>query len=238
MIYIGCSGWYYNHWKKIFYPEVLDKSEWFRYYVKFFNTVEINASFYRMPFSGVVKGWYKKSPENFLFTLKANRKITHAEILGENINILCRFYRLSEILAEKLGCILFQFPPSLKRNDDILKKFLEKLDNTKRNVIEFRHKSWFNDEIYKILEKYNVGFCIVSAPRLPDEVVTTADFSYIRWHGKRKWYRDEYSQEELEKWKKIITVLSRRGDVFGYFNNDYAGYAIKNALELKKSLKI
>ncbi len=237
MIYIGCSGWYYNHWREVFYPESLDKKEWLSYYTKFFNTVEINASFYRIPFSGVVKGWYKKSPSSFLFTLKANRKITHEGTPGENKEILRRFYGLSEILKEKLGCVLFQFPPSLRRNDEILKRFLEGLAPNKRNVIEFRHKSWFNDAVYKILEQNNTGFCIISAPGLPEDIVVTSSFSYIRWHGKKRWYRYEYSKMELERWKKIIKELSKKGDVFGYFNNDFYGYAVKNALEIKGLLR-
>ncbi len=237
-VYIGCSGWFYEHWRGVFYPESLGKREWLDYYTKFFNTVEINSSFYRMPTERLLKSWYQRTPEDFLFTLKVYRGITHTKIPGSNSAILKRFYKLSEILGVKLGCILFQFPPSFKKDMEVLREFVSKLDKDKKNVLEFRHRTWFDEEVLKYLKEEGIGYCIVSAPDVPLILDITTDFLYIRWHGKRSWYDDNYTRKDLIKWAKIIRdFIKQRGvEVYGYFNNDFMGFAVKNALELRSIL--
>lgn len=236
MIYFGCSGWSYNHWIDAFYPNDLDRREWLIFYSKHFNSVEVNATFYRFPYKNVVEGWYNKTSSDFIFTLKANRQITHVKKLKDVDNLLDGFYSIAGLLEEKLGCILFQIHPSLKINVKLLEDFIDKLDKSKRNVVEFRHISWYNKNVYEMLKENNVGYCIVSAPKLPAEIVTTADFGYIRFHGKDSWYNYKYSKEELSKWAETIKNLDVE-DVYIYFNNDYNAYAIENCLKLKNMLK-
>ena len=239
MIYLGTSGWSYNHWIGKFYPENMDRREWLSFYAKHFTTAEINSTFYRFPFRNVLKGWYRKTPRGFVFSLKANRIITHVRKLRNIEDVLERFYESAEILQENLGPVLFQFPPSLKKDLNLLSDFLEKLDKKYKNVIEFRHESWFCKEVYSLLKKYEAGYCIVSAPRLPCEIEVTGKFAYIRWHGSEKWYSYDYTEDELKYWAETIRKLSGKcEEVYGYFNNDYEGYAVKNCLRLKEMLGI
>lgn len=236
MIYFGCSGWSYNHWVDTFYPNDLERREWLVFYSRYFNSVEVNSTFYRFPFKNVVKDWYNKTPSDFTFTLKANRLITHVNKLKDVDSLLDSFYSITGLLEEKLGCILFQIHPSLKKDVKLLEKFINKLDKSKRNVIEFRHVSWYDKDVYKVLEDNSVGYCIVSAPKLPVEVVSTADFGYIRFHGKDSWYDYKYSKKELNEWAEIIKNLDIK-DVYVYFNNDYNAYAIENCRQLKDMLE-
>jgi len=238
MIYLGCSGWYYTHWLGKFYPQNLDKKEWLKFYSKKFNTVEVNATFYHLPFKNMLIGWYRRTPKNFILTLKASRIITHIKRLKNVEKELKIFYSLAELLKEKLGCILFQTPPSLKKDLKLLESFLKNLDKKKKNVIEFRHKSWYSKDVYDLLKKYKVGYCIVSAPSFPTEAVATTNFAYVRWHGSSGWYKHNYPKKELKEWAKIIKDLKKKcKDIYGYFNNDYEAYAPKNCLELRKMLK-
>ncbi len=239
MILLGTSGWYYNHWIGKFYPDNLDKREWLSFYSKKFNTVEINSTFYRFPFDNMFKGWYNKTPENFVFALKANRLITHIRKLKNVERLLDSFYKQAELLKEKHGPILFQFPPSMKKDTKLLSDFLKKLPKKFRNVIEFRHESWHCEEVYTILEKHKTGYCIVSGLNQPCNIVATANFAYIRWHGPSSAYSSEYSTREMKQWAKKIKELKKECDIiYGYFNNDSNAYAIKNCRQLKKELKI
>ncbi len=235
-IFIGCSGWFYWHWVGKFYPEELKPYRWLEYYAKRFNTVEVNATFYRIPKESMLKGWLKRTPDGFKFSLKANRRITHDKKLRGIKRDLKVFYSLANMLGEKLGCILFQFPPSIKFNKKLLKDFVEALDKNFRNVIEFRHKSWFNAESYDMLKKGGVGFCIVSAPKLPDDCEKTAKFVYVRFHGAKRWYNYDYSSNELRSWADRLKKLKAR-EYFIYFNNDVNCYAVKNAKMVKRYFK-
>ena len=234
--FLGCSGWYYNDWEGRFYPEKLSKSKWLEYYSRYFNTIEVNNTFYRFPTEKTVKGWYNRTPDKFLITLKANQLITHRKRFKNTESAINRFYRLAEILENKLSCILFQFPPQKSKDIDFLKNALHQLDSSKSNVIEFRHLSWFDDEIYELLKEFNVGFCSISSSDLPEEIITTSDITYVRFHGKGPdRYRYSYSQKELEKWGKNIKKLDSKKS-FCYFNNDYNANAPKNCLALKEIL--
>jgi len=235
--YLGCSGWYYNDWKERFYPQKLNKSKWLEFYSENFNSVEINNTFYRFPNEKTVKRWYKRTPEDFKFTLKANQTITHRRRFKDTQSTIKRFYGLSNLLEDKLSCILFQIPPNISKNLDFLKNALKQLDPTKNNIMEFRHSSWFDDEVYDILKEFKVSFCSVSSTEFPEELIITSDIGYIRFHGKgQQRYQYFYKNEELNKWAEKIKKACLE-NTFCYFNNDYNANAPKNCIKLKEILK-
>ena len=238
-IYIGCSGWSYDHWIGEFYPPDLKKKDWLKFYVDFFNTVEVNMTFYRFPFPNVLKSWHNKTPYDFKFTFKANRLITHQKKFKDVEDLLNRFLTLLDLIGDKIGCILWQLPPSLHFSDanmETMDKFLANSEVRRRtNVVEFRHKSWWNDETYKLLKRHKAVFCVISSPSLPDDFVVTADIVYIRFHGAKKMYRYDYSKEDLKRWASKIKSVECK-EIYCYFNNDFEAYAPKNAMELMKIL--
>ncbi len=241
MIKIGCSGWSYNHWVGIFYPEETKKKDYFSYYSKYFDTVEINSTFYRLPFRNFVLGWAKKAPKGFLYAIKVNRRITHLKRLRNVEEDLENFLeRLDPLKKEELlGPLLFQLPPGLHFDLELLESFLSSLPDGYRFAIEFRHKSWLREEVFTVLERYKLAFCIVSSPKLPNIVKVTANFSYIRMHGKKRWYDYFYLDEELRNWAEIVSKIHDEGcDVFMYFNNDPNAYAVRNALKMKELLSL
>ncbi len=233
---IGTSGWNYDHWKGRFYPEDLPKKRWLEFYTQEFDTVEVNYSFYRWPSEKTMAGWYERTPGYFKFTLKAPRTITHVKRLNAVEKWLGDYYKLSRILKEKKGCHLFQLPPSLQRTDDnveLLRKFLRSLDETQDNAVEFRHKSWWDEEVYDLLRKSRVAFCTVSGLGMPEDVVATADAAYFRFHGER--YASRYSKKIIERYATAISELKCQR-VYAYFNNDAEAYAVNNARELRTAL--
>lgn len=231
-VYIGTSGFSYNHWKENFYPIGLSNKEWLNYYSKAFSTVELNTTFYHLPSKKTVKNWHSQVPDHFLFSLKASRYITHQKKLHDCRESLELFYRRLN-LQKKTGPILFQLPPSFKMNKERLSEFIECLEKSYLHVFEFRHDSWFNDEIYEILKKHRIALCItdLNGKLSPEEL--TAKFTYIRLHGPKKAYRGSYGSE-LNKWRKKIADWALQVSIFCYFDNDEKGYAIRDALELKK----
>lgn len=234
--YLGTSGWFYGHWQGKFYPKDLPQSKWFKYYCEHFKTVELNSTFYHFPTEKTALGWYKKSPKDFVYTLKVNRFITHIKKFKNSQKLIKDFYKIGDALKEKMGCFLFQLPPSLKYNKEKLKEIVDSLNKEKLNALEFRHASWFNQEVYDYLKKNKIICCVVSAPELPEEFVKTAKDVYVRFHGKESWYGSNYSKEELKEYAGKIKRLKARNN-WVYFNNDYRAYAVKNCLELKKWLK-
>lgn len=235
MYYLGCSGWFYWHWKGKFYPESIPQYRWFQHYLKFFNTVELNSPFYHWPKLTTAKSWYRQAPKDFVYTLKVNRLITHMKKFKGTSRLVKEFYKLGDTLKEKMGCFLFQLPPSLKFNERKLNEIINQLDPEKKNVIEFRNITWFNKEVYEKLKRNGIIFCIVSAPKLPEDFVKTTDDIYIRFHGRGWWYASNYSEEELKVWAEKIKK-SKAKDTWIYFNNDANAYAVKNCLYLKKLL--
>lgn len=233
--FLGCSGWYYEHWVDRFYPQSLGKSEWLQYYAEHFNTVEVNNTFYQFPAERMLKSWHRRTPKRFIFTLKANRLITHRKKFQDTQGLVDRFYQLSELLGDKLGCILFQIPSFLSKDTAFLGNIIEQLDPARKNVVEFRDPSWFCDEVYSIFEENQLGFCTISAPDLPDDLVVTSNNAYVRFHGRNNWYQDLYSKEELQKWAEKIRGLEVE-NVFCYFNNDYRANAVRNCRQLKAML--
>ncbi len=235
MLYLGTSGWYYDDWKDVFYPSDITKSDWLNYYSSVFNTVEVNASFYRLPFKNMVKGWKNKTPDDFIFTFKGSRLITHNKKLKNVNDYLNKFFERIK-LSEKVGVVLWQLPPSLKKDIDRLEQFFDNLNKSFRHCIEFRHKSWFDEDVYDVLKKHNIAYCIISAPDLPSTIQVTTNFAYIRFHGVNEWYKYNYSKNELNGWATKIKQMNV-DDVYIYFNNDYNGNAPKNGKLLIDLLK-
>lgn len=238
-IYIGCSGWSYEHWTNKFYPSDLGRREWLKFYTQYFKTVEVNMTFYRFPFPNMLKSWYTKTPENFKFTFKANRIITHERKFRGASDLVSKFLNLLDLLKDKAGCILWQLPPSMHFSEENLETLTDFLANPelgeRKNVIEFRHKSWWDEETYTLLKKHKAIFCILSSPSLPDDFVVTSDIIYIRFHGVKDWYRYDYPPEELEEWADKIKETKCK-EIYCYFNNDFEAYAPKNALQLMEVL--
>src|SRR6266542_3326505 len=185
--YIGCSGYYYDHWKGLFYPDDLPKREWLKFYADHFRTVEINNTFYKMPDEKTMKHWYSITPANFVFAIKGFRYFTHLRkftVDKASLDNLAKFQRTTSFLKGKLGPLLWQLPPGFTMNLKKLDDFCAVLDPGFRYIFEFRHSSWFVQPVYEILNKYKHGLCIVSSPgNFPQDVITTTDIAYIRFHG-------------------------------------------------------
>lgn len=228
---IGCSGYYYNHWKGIFYPEDLRKKDWLPFYSRFFNTVEINNTFYRMPLENAVKNWYLITPPDFVFAVKGYRYFSHLKRLIVDDDLrghMVEFLKVISLLKEKLGPLLWQFPASFQVNAPRLEQFCKLLGTEFNCVFEFRHSSWFTQEIFNILRKHRHALCLVSAPSsVPNVFTTTSRLVYLRFHGEGEWYRHNYSNESLEEWKRKLDT-SGAGIIYAYFNNDVNGYAVNN----------
>jgi len=232
---IGTSGFYYEHWRGVFYPEDLPKTRFFEYYMTRFDTVELNSTFYHLPRLKTTEHWAQMSPDDFLFCLKAYRGITHYRKLKEVSDELYRYLHLIKPLKPKLGSILFQLPPSLHRDDALLNDFLAILPRGYRYTIEFRHKSWLEDGVYALLRSAGVAICINDYGKQEMEPVVTADFGYLRFHGPTGRYGGSYDDTTLQMWARRLERLGERADLFFvYFNNDMQGYAVQNAIRFKE----
>jgi len=234
-IHVGCSGWFYWHWRGIFYPDTKRTDTWFKHYLANFDTVELNAPFYKWPKDATVKGWRRNAPPHFRYSVKVNSLITHEKRLVRTRRLVREFCKIDNLLGDKLGCFLFQFPPSYKYTPSRLRSIVTQLDPRLRCAVEFRHKSWWRKSVYRALEKRGLIFCSISAPRLPDELIKTSDVIYIRLHGRSRWYRHDYTDEELAAWADKIDN-SRAREAWIYFDNDREGFAIKNARMLIEQL--
>jgi uncharacterized protein YecE (DUF72 family) len=237
VIRIGCSGWSYEHWRSVLYPQTGPTSRWLELYADAFDTVEINATFYRLPAVKTVEGWARRTPDDFLFAVKASRYLTHVKRLRGIAEGVKRMDACVEPLrrAGKLGPLLWQLPPHFRRDDDVLASALETLTSG-RHAFEFRHASWFADDVYELLRAHGAALVVADrAPGEPSPWVDTAGWSYLRFHSGRG--RDgNYAERELRAWADRIT--SRPEDVFAYFNNDWQGFAIANARTLRSLLRL
>jgi uncharacterized protein YecE (DUF72 family) len=231
-VHIGTSGWFYWHWRGIFYPESGPTNGWFRHYADAFHTVELNAPFYKWPTPATVKTWRRSAPEGFRYSIKVNCLITHEKRMVRTKKLVQKFYSISDELGGQMGCYLFQFPPSYRFTSSRLQSIVSQLDPQHRNAVEFRHKSWWRAAVYRALTKAGLIFCSISAPRLPDNLVTTNNVIYVRLHGRSRWYRHEYSREEIMAWAEKIAGSGAQ-EAWIYFDNDRQGFAIKNARELR-----
>jgi len=235
--YIGTSGWHYDHWQHRFYPEKLPKVKWLEFYASHFTTVELNNSFYRLPSEAAFTTWYDSSPTNFTFAVKVSRFITHIKRLKNSEEAVDKFITRAKILEEKLGPLLYQLPPNMPRNDEVLESFLSSLPQGMKHVIEFRHQSWLKEKVFEILHKYDIGLCVFDMPSFSCPLVTTADFVYIRFHGSTWLYFSCYSDEELADWaKRLANLAANLKAVYIYFNNDAEAFAERNAITLRSCL--
>lgn len=235
MIRIGTSGWVYDHWKGVFYPEGLAQEEQLPFFAQTFDTVEINYSFYRLPDEETVKSWAGKVPKGFLFSPKASRYITHMKKLLDPEVPVAGFLDRMALLGAKLGPVLFQLPPAWHVNADRLAHFVHILPKRHRYVFEFRHASWYTDAVYDILEEGGCGFCIHDNQDAASPEKLTAEFTYVRFHGKRGGNDGKYTRRDLEACASKIARWAEDGiDVYCYFNNDWKGYAVENARELQE----
>jgi uncharacterized protein YecE (DUF72 family) len=218
MIWIGTSGYNYPEWKGSFYPSDLPAARMLPYYAARFPTVEINYTFYRMPNEKLVGGWAAQTPVPYKLTLKAPRRITHDSRLKNCGELVEGFCRVAATLEDKLGALLFQLPPNLKKDLPIFDAFLAELPRKVTAAFEFRHPSWLDDEIFARLSERNLALCVADSEKLSTPVRVTADYAYFR-------LRDEgYTESDLEQWADTIareTAACR--DVFVYFKHEEAG---------------
>jgi uncharacterized protein YecE (DUF72 family) len=238
---IGCSGWNYKHWRNgVFYPPRLSPNRWLEHYAQHFDTVEVNATFYRLPRQSAVARWVESTPPGFLFAVKMSRYVTHVKRLRELPASLELFYgRITSLATSpKLGPVLWQLPPTFRRDDARLADALVQLPEG-RHCFEFRHESWFVDEVYELLRTHDVALVIGDSPRFPFQThELTTDWTFIRLHHGRRGRGGNYSERELEEWAERIRSWREHAEVYAYFNNDWEGYAVRNALFLRKLLGV
>ncbi len=234
-VWIGTSGWSYPDWYKNFYPAALAKKDWFKFYSHQFNTVEINATFYRSFPKDTYQHWYEQAPKNFLYVIKASRYITHRKYLKEVKDSIKICEGSASQLKDKLGLILLQLPRTMPYDLDRLSSAIKCFRNRHRLVVEFRHKKWLTEETKNLLKKLGVIYCDVDSPDLSLQNWVTADIGYIRLHGRHQWYRSNYTPKALKEIADHAKKMIKQGakQVFIFFNNDYKAYAAKNALSLK-----
>jgi len=232
-IHIGTSGFYYEHWIGKCYPETISKRDLLPYYVQKFKTVEINSTFYHLPRQSTIAHWLEVAPDDFLFTLKANRSITHTKSPDRAAKEIRTFIHLIKPLKGKLGVILFQFPPHLRLDMELLENFLSALPHGYKYAVEFRHNSWMEKLVFDLMALHGVALCIHDFGRRQTPWIATAPFVYIRMHGPMGRYNGKYDTDKLKDLCQSIENFAAEGkEVFCYFNNDMEGFAWENAQEL------
>lgn len=237
-IYIGTSGWHYEHWRETFYPVGTGSDEMLPYYADRLGSVEINNSFYNLPAEKTFEKWRETVPEGFVFAVKASRYITHMKKLKDPEEPVRNLLGRAAILGSGLGPVLFQLPPRWQCNPDRLGDFLARLPPGHRYAFEFRDNSWFGREVYCILGEANAAFCIYDLAGSQSPRMTTADFVYIRLHGPGDAYEGSYDTPTLSSWAGAIASWAGQGlDVYCYFDNDQEGFAVRNALELQEMVR-
>ena len=235
--HIGCSGYHYRHWRGVFYPEKLPMRRWFEFYSQHFRTLELNVTFYRFPQLSFLENWYAQAPADFQFAVKAPQLITHYKQFHGVGQLLGDFYdTTSRGLLEKLGPVLFQLPPRLAYEPERLARILDCLDPAFVNVLEFRHPSWWREEVYEALRQRRVAFSGQSHPQLPDAVVATAPTLYYRFHGVPNLYASPYPSDVLQRLAAEVASQPGVEQAYLYFNNDIGGSAIPNAQEMRSLL--
>ena len=245
-IYVGTSGWQYKHWNARFFPEDLPKKNWLKFFSGKFETVEVNTTFYHLARVSTFEKWKTEVPAGFVFTLKFYRLFTHFKKLNfekEELETLEAFFRNGSKLGTKLGPILIQFPPSFRKSLGKLAFLLKQIRNIEKKLkkkfklaCEFRHQSWFDEEVYAFCRKQKIAFVITNSPAWPSKVIKTADFVYMRFHGRTKLFASNYTEQELEEWAETLKSLKAK-EIYAYFNNDANAYAADNALYLKQLLE-
>ena len=240
-VHIGCSGWNYRSWAGgEFYPKGVPPSRWLPHYAQSFDTVEVNSTFYRLASPTAVANWVQQTPDHFVFALKASRYLTHMKRLGDMEQGVGRFYERIEPLVgtPKLGPIVWQLPENFHRDDERLASALDKLPPG-RHCFEFRHPSWFVDDVYALLRAHAVALVIGDRPERPFQThEMTTDWTLVRYHHGHRGRRGNYSVSELEEWAQRIERWRRDIEVYAYFNNDWEVFAPRNAAWLRKRLDV
>ncbi|MHB9133476.1 MAG: DUF72 domain-containing protein [Armatimonadota bacterium] len=231
-LYIGTSGFTYAHWREVFYPAGVSQRRWLEFYAGHFTTVELNSTFYHLPKDSTFEGWAQRVPARFIYAVKVSRYITHLKHLHEVGESLERFLHGARLLGEHLGPLLIQLPPGMKLDLPRLEEFLALCDPSLRWTMEFRNSDWLRQDTYDLLARFHVALCIHDMiENHPQEI--TAPFIYLRFHGTNRRYGGSYPDDHLHDWAEQIMAWQRDGhDVYAYFNNDMAGYAVQNAQTL------
>ena len=231
VLYVGTSGWQYAHWKRLFYPVKLPQRLWLPYFTERFQTVEVNNTFYNLPERTVFEQWKNNSEPDFIFALKMSRFLTHLQRLHDPAEPVQRFLDRAHGLGSKLGPLLLQLPPRFAINLELLEGTLKLFDRNVRVAVEFRDQSWFVDETRALLEQHGVALCLADTPRRKQPWWRTADWGFVRFHEGRGPRAPGYERDVLRRSvERIAETWPRRTDVFVYFNNDTAGYAIRDAI--------
>ena len=232
--HIGCSGFYYKEWKGLFYPKGIPQNRWFEYYCQHFNTLEINNTFYRFPELKALQNWYNKSPMGFTFAVKAPQAITHQQKFTGSEETIKEFYNVvQQGLEEKLGCILFQLPPKMQYSEETLHTIVQHMDPFIKNVIEFRHISWWRQEVIDALDDLNISFSGVSYPGLINKPIINNPLVYYRFHGVPKLYHTPYDEHFLSDIVEKIKNHPETETAYLFFNNTASGAALTNAKYLQ-----
>jgi uncharacterized protein YecE (DUF72 family) len=237
---LGCSGWNYPDWRERFYPRGMPASQWLAYYASVFDTVEVNSTFYRLASPDAVERWVQQTPDGFVFALKASRYLTHVKRLADLGPGVKRFYEAIGPLVRtsKLGPVLWQLPENFHRNDDRLAGALQALPPG-RHCFEFRHASWFEDEVYALLRAHGAALVIGDDPERPFQThELTADWTFVRFHRGNRGRRGNYSASELKEWARRLAQWRERIEIYAYFNNDWEAFAVHNALALRRELGV
>jgi uncharacterized protein YecE (DUF72 family) len=236
VIRIGTSGWHYKHWRGPFYPETLPASRMLEHYVRHFDTVELNNTFYRLPTEAAVDAWREAVPPGFLYAAKGSRFLTHMKKLKDTGPGIDRFFERADRLHDRLGPVVFQLPPRWGKDVARLEAFLEALPTRHRYSFELRDPSWHAAQVYRVLRRHRVAFCVYDLAGFESPRLLTADFAYVRLHGPTdRAYQGSYDDRALEGWTRRLAEWSADlRAVYVYFDNDQAGYAVGDALRLKE----
>jgi uncharacterized protein YecE (DUF72 family) len=238
-VHVGCSGWNYSDWRETVYPKGLPARLWLEHYATLFDTVEVNATFYRLPKRETVAHWVEVTPDDFVFSIKASRYLTHIKRLrdlGKYVGNLLERLEPQHGTA-KMGPLLWQLPPTFQRDDARLSAAIEQMPKL-RNTIEFRHPSWFVPEVYELLSSYGVALAVGDSPKYPFMArERTTDWTFIRLHYGARGRRGNYSEAELETWKRRIASWRAEAEVYVYANNDWEAFAVRNATWLRDRLR-
>jgi uncharacterized protein YecE (DUF72 family) len=232
---VGCSGWNYKHWRESVYPKGVPQRQWLPYYATLFDTVEVNATFYRLPSRDTVEAWIESTPDDFVFSIKASRYLSHIKRLRGIANGIARLSQGIEPLlgTPKMGPLLWQLPENFHRDDERLAEALEAFPKW-RHCIEFRHPSWFAPDVMAMLREHDVALVIGDHPERPFQLhELTTDWAYVRLHHGKRGRRGNYSALELETWRRRIAAWRAEAEVFVYANNDWEAFAVRNATWLR-----
>jgi uncharacterized protein YecE (DUF72 family) len=230
-VHVGCSGWNYKDWRGTVYPEGVPARRWLQHYATMFDTVEVNATFYRLPSRDAVANWVEQTPDGFTFTIKASRYLTHVKRLRMLPDGIARLSERIEplLVTPKMGPLLWQLPANFHRDDERLAEALDALPPW-RHCFEFRHPSWFAPDVLAMLRSHDVALVIGDHPERPFQLrELTTDWTFVRMHHGHRGRGGNYSTSELETWRRRIAAWRKRAEVFVYFNNDWQAFAVRNA---------